>query len=154
MAGPRLCVVHGIASPNEQHKLASRLGAMSVKSPFHDARWNYHVRFEPDGKGFAAFVDTKLKAAIDPELPVDPDAPTTFHDRTFVRVPGSALGLAGPLAIASPRGAGMAERVAVYPTVMTRVAEACTRLFPRSIAVISEGQHLTPVLRTIAVPAE
>lgn len=63
-------VIHGLQTTGDIHKLAQKLGALSVASPYSSASLNYDVRleFSGDGAGYLVSVSSKKIDMVVPEL--------------------------------------------------------------------------------------
>jgi len=132
-----LCVLHGMESPVAQHKLVSRLGGLSVKTPFHDARWNYHLRFDVEGGQLVVLIEGGQVGRLAAGIQVD-QRPRIVHERTFLEVllPDAASASEVPIhCIASPH---LAARLAVYPALMRHAERVVRHLFPQPRVLVSE----------------
>ncbi len=141
---PSLCVVHGMDSTSENHKLAGRLKALSVRSPFHKGRLHYGVRFDAGENGYDVFVERSLIDRVDRSIVFDRLSLTRILEKDYARIDGAALGLEPALARHSVECEQMAAKVAAYPKVIAAVTNACRRLFPGTGVVVSENSHQAP----------
>jgi len=151
--GAKFCVVHGMDSPSENHKLTVRLKGLSVRSPFHNGRLNYHVRFDAKDGGYDVFVERSLIDQVDPGLTFDRTHLTRIVDSDYARIDGETLGLGAGHAPHCVRADQLVAKVAAYPHVIAAVTAACRRMFPELRVVVSESSHFALPPRRIAAAA-
>jgi hypothetical protein len=139
---PWLCVVHGYESGSHVHKLASRLGGLSIRSPFHRGTLNYDLRFEIVRERLCLLIAERriglLKASIRKSSPQT----MRFLNQGFVLIPLEAVGrksaFYGSVGLDGP----IVHGLAVYADVMQALTAICNSLFPNAAVIISENNEL------------
>lgn len=132
-----LCVLHGMESPFTQHKLVSRLSGISVKTPFHDAKWNYHVRFESEDDRLVAFVEKSRIERLAAGMPVTGSA-RSINDHTFFKVALPDEDNVANMAVHAVASSHIAARLAIYPALMACTEKMVRQLFAEARVIVSE----------------
>jgi hypothetical protein len=140
-----LCVLHGLDSPSSQHKLANRVGGLSVKTPFHSIKLNYNLRFEIVDGRYRVLLDDKWTEAIDPAIPINEADSVKIESRRFISLSPEALGLGGLAPERSVDSGALPPRLAVYPGMMRQLSAACRSIFPSCNVVVSDRNIFVPV---------
>lgn len=141
---PTVALIHGRNSIGDAHKLAQRMGVLSICSPFCKASFDFDVRFSiaADGAGFdvllaescGGMLGSDLRSSLSPHGKI---RNTTYHKLDAARLVG--IGGAG-LALAhidSPMSMS-----ASYPHVMANVEKVLEQLFPGVCCYYSEHAEL------------
>lgn len=142
---PPTAIIHGKRSGGDCHKLAQRLGHLSVSTPLTAPGLNYDVQFTPcaDGRGLdvdlsdAALARSPIRAALEPHLsPV-----VTPNDKTFQRLRLAAI---APDAAALPFRWEPSEpesaKLVRYSATIAAVRSALATLYPGSTPYLSEQE--------------
>lgn len=119
-----LGIIHGAKPDQGVHNLIRALGGISVKGPFCQKDWNFHVRFElPRTGSLRILIAETLADLVAPDLRerLDP------YDQTFRVLMQSELRLAGVRLL---RARSLVKDVTAAPRLTTDVLTACRRLFP------------------------
>jgi hypothetical protein len=123
---PLLCVVHGRKTKIELHKMAHRIGGLSVRTIFTDAPWNFPVRFDlVDG---AIIMRASTATAKTFGLPVaNAEAATRIGDFNFVDVDLAALQLEPLRVHLNP--ASLLQDAILYADVFAFAERCCAAAF-------------------------
>jgi hypothetical protein len=143
----RIAVIHGKDTLGDIHKLAQKLGAYSVASPFAGASLNYDIRFDPqaDGRGYDVLLSGKVAGALSPALQrkLIPFGTILNTEYQVLRSAEIAPDLA-PKGLALARHPSLACQTAAYPEVMGSVVSVLERLFPEVCCVFAEQNKNIP----------
>jgi hypothetical protein len=137
-----LCLIHGLVSSRDNHRLAKRFGGISVKSPFCNRNTNFQIRFDVAEDTLDVLVAEKTVDAISAELRQHMTHATTVHDHVFMRVPPDALGLRRTLPLRSVESPHLPVQLSAYRTILDEVVAACGKLLPGSPVLVSENNDL------------
>jgi hypothetical protein len=123
---PPVCVIHGRRTKIETHKMAQRIGGLSVGTIFTEAPWNFPVRFDlVDGViVMRATTATARKFALPP---ADAEATTRIGDFDFVDVDLAALQIEPPRLHLNP--ASLLQDAILYADVFAFAERCCARAF-------------------------
>jgi hypothetical protein len=138
---PRLCVIHGLESRRDLHKLVMSLGGISASTIFTDTGWNFRVRFDSSEGEMVMRVTTALAERF--RLPVNRTKPAVrIRDFDFVEVDIDALKIR-PLRIVAPGDMSLSE-LALYEDVMRFARDCCQAAFAPADILISEMSSTSP----------
>jgi len=138
---PRLCVIHGLESRRDLHKLVMSLGGISASTVFTDTGWNFRVRFDSSDGEMVMRVTTALAERF--RLPVNRTKPAVrIRDFDFVEVDIDALKIR-PLRIVAPGDMSLSE-LALYEDVMRFARDCCHAAFAPADILISEMSSTSP----------
>ena len=134
-----LVVIHGRDSGIGVHKLNSRFGGLSVRSPYSVAKWNCQIRFDIEHQTIV--MRAALAVADRHKLPRVADAKEVrIGDLSFATIDVAALGLAfRPVltAMTSHPLAGLAS----YSRIMGEIERACRLAFPGYHVALSDTSN-------------
>jgi hypothetical protein len=122
---PLLAVVHGWQSEIATHKLACGPGAVSVRSPFCQAAWNFGVRFDLDGDRIVGRVSAAIADRL--QLPILIADSLTIRDIPFFAIDPKAY---PPLPRIGAELRAPLANLAGYQRVMTAIFGAIRSLIP------------------------
>jgi hypothetical protein len=136
----KLAVIHGRRSPASTHKLAQRLGHLSVATPFSKSGLNYDVRVVPIGEQLLKLKLTsralaRLRTAFTGKLTADGEG-----DNAAMLLFWAPPALVERLAITEP--ANLAAATVSYDLVMKDLTNLLDHIFPGTHLIFSESDVL------------